>query len=44
MQAATPAPLRTEGLIPFTGPPDAVFARITDHLAMTDWVPLLKTV
>jgi hypothetical protein len=40
----TPAPLQTEGTIRFTGSPDAVFARVADHMAMTDWVPLLKTV
>jgi Polyketide cyclase / dehydrase and lipid transport len=40
----TPAPLQTEGLIRFTGSPDAVFAQIANHSAMTDWVPLLKTV
>ena len=40
----TTAPLQTEGVIRFAGSPDAVFARITDHVAMTDWVPLLKTV
>jgi Polyketide cyclase / dehydrase and lipid transport len=40
----TAAPLQTEGVIRFTGSPDAVFARIADHAAMTDWVPLLKTV
>jgi hypothetical protein len=40
----TAAPLQTEGVIRFTGSPDAVFARITDHAAMTDWVPLLTTV
>ena len=31
-------------MIRFAGSPDAVFARIADHPAMTDWVPLLKTV
>jgi hypothetical protein len=40
----TRAPLQTEGVIQFTGSPDAVFARIANHAAMTDWVPLLKTV
>lgn len=40
----TPAPLQTEGVIRFAGPPDAVFARIANHAEMTDWVPLLKTV
>ena len=40
----TAAPLQTEGLIRFAGSPDTVFARIADHPAMTDWVPLLKTV
>jgi hypothetical protein len=40
----TAAPLQTEGVIRFTGSPDPVFARIADHAAMTDWVPLLKTV
>lgn len=39
----TPAPLQTDGVIRFTSSPAAVFARITDHAAMTDWVPLLKT-
>lgn len=40
----TAAPLQTEGVVRFTGPPDAVFARVADHPAMTEWVPLLKTV
>jgi len=40
----TAAPLQTEGVIRFAGSPDAVFARIANHPAMTDWVPLLKTV
>lgn len=40
----TAAPLQTEGVIRFAGSPDAVFARVADHVAMTDWVPLLKTV
>lgn len=40
----TVAPLQTEGVIRFAGSPDAVFARIADHPAMTDWIPLLKTV
>jgi hypothetical protein len=40
----TAAPLQTEGVIRFPGPPDPVFARIADHVAMTDWVPLLRTV
>jgi Polyketide cyclase / dehydrase and lipid transport len=40
----TAAPLQTDGVIRFAGSPDAVFARITNHPAMTDWVPLLKTV
>ena len=40
----TAAPRQTEGVIRFPGPPDSVFARIADHAAMTDWVPLLKTV
>jgi hypothetical protein len=40
----TSAPLQMEGLIKFAGSPDAVFARIANHGAMTDWVPLLKTV
>jgi hypothetical protein len=40
----TVAPLQTEGVVRFTGPPDAVFARVADHPAMTEWVPLLKTV
>jgi hypothetical protein len=40
----TTAPLQTEGSIRFTAPPEAVFARIANHTAMTDWVPLLKTV
>ena len=40
----TAAPLQTEGVIRFGGSPDTVFARIANHPAMTDWVPLLKTV
>ena len=40
----TAAPLQTEGVIRFAGLPDAVFAQITDHAAMTGWVPLLKSV
>ena len=40
----TAAPLQTEGVVRFTGPPDAVFAQVADHLAMTKWVPLLKAV
>ncbi len=40
----TTAPLQTEGVIRFAGSADAVFARIANHAAMTDWVPLLKTV
>jgi len=40
----TAAPLQTEGVIRFTGSPDAVFARIANHGALTDWVPMLKTV
>ena len=40
----TAAPLQTQGVIRFPGSPDPVFARITDHATMTDWVPLLKTV
>jgi hypothetical protein len=40
----TAAPLQTQGVIRFPGSPDPVFVRIADHAAMTDWVPLLKTV
>ncbi len=40
----TAAPLQTEGVIRFARSPDAVFAQITNHTAMTGWVPLLKTV
>jgi hypothetical protein len=40
----TTAPLQTEGVIRFSGSPDAVFTRISNHPAMTEWVPLLKTV
>src|SRR6476469_5903976 len=40
----TTAPLQTEGVIRFTGSLDAVFARIANHGALTDWVPMLKTV
>ena len=40
----TAAPLQTQGVIRFPGSPDLVFARIADHAAMADWVPLLKTV
>lgn len=40
----TIAPLQTEGVIRFAGSPDTVFAQIANHPAMTDWVPLLKTV
>jgi polyketide cyclase/dehydrase/lipid transport protein len=40
----TSAPLQTDGVIRFRGSPDAVFARISDHAAMTGWVPLLKAV
>ncbi len=31
----TTAPLQTEGVIRFAGSPEAVFARITNHPAMT---------
>ncbi len=27
-------------MVRFTGPPDAVYARVADHPAMTEWVPL----
>ena len=40
----TSAPLQTYGLIQFAGSADAVFAQVANHSAMTDWVPLLKTV
>jgi hypothetical protein len=40
----TSAPLQTEGWIKFTGPPDQVFARIANHVGMTEWLPLLKNV
>jgi Polyketide cyclase / dehydrase and lipid transport len=40
----TTAPLQTEGVVRFAGSLDAVFTRIANHAAMTDWVPLLKTV
>ena len=40
----TSAPLQTEGWIRFTGPPEKVFAQITNHEGMTEWVPLLKKV
>ena len=40
----TTAPLQTEGVIRFAGSPVAVFARIVNHSAMTEWVPLLKKV
>jgi hypothetical protein len=40
----TTAPLQTEGWIQFTDPADQVFARLADHEAMTEWLPLLKQV
>jgi hypothetical protein len=40
----TSAPQQTEGLVRFAGSPDAVFDRIANHTALTDWVPLLKTI
>lgn len=40
----TTAPQQTEGLIRFAGSPEEVFARVANHPAMTEWVPLLKTV
>ncbi len=40
----TTAPHQTEGVIRFAGSPEEVFAWISNHLAMTEWVPLLKTV
>jgi hypothetical protein len=40
----TSAPLQTEGWIQFTDPADQVFARLANHEALTEWVPLLKKV
>lgn len=40
----TNAPLQTHGWIRFSDPPARVFARLTDHQGMTEWMPLLKKV
>ena len=40
----TSAPLQTEGWMQFTDPADQVFARLANHEAMTEWLPLLKKV
>jgi len=38
------APHQTEGWIVFHEAPEKVFARIADHAAMGDWVPLVQKV
>lgn len=40
----TTAPHQTEGWIVFQEAPEKVFARIADHAALGDWVPLVQTV
>ena len=40
----TTAPRQTEGWIVFRESPEKVFARIADHAAMGDWVPLVQEV
>jgi len=40
----TAAPLQTEGWIVFRESPEKVFARIADHAALSDWVPLVQEV
>ena len=40
----TTAPQQTEGWIVFRESPEKVFARIADHAAMGDWVPLVQEI
>lgn len=40
----TSAPHQTEGWLAFHESPEKVFARIADHAAMGDWVPMLESV
>ena len=40
----TTAPQQTEGWIVFRAPPEKVFARVTDHAAMGDWIPLVQEI
>jgi hypothetical protein len=40
----TTAPQQTEGWIVFRAPPEKVFARVADHAAMGDWIPLVQEI
>ena len=40
----TTAPHQTEGWIMFRESPENVFARVADHAAMGDWVPLVQEI
>jgi hypothetical protein len=40
----TTAPQQTEGWIVFRQSPEKVFARVADHAAMGDWVPMVQAI
>ncbi len=40
----TTAPHQTEGWIVFRESPDKVFARVADHAALGDWIPLVQEI
>jgi hypothetical protein len=40
----TTAPHQTEGWIEFNTPPERVFARVADHAAMGEWIPLVQEI
>ena len=40
--AFTNAPLQTDGWMRFTDPPEKVFAVLSNHEGITEWLPLLK--
>jgi len=40
----TSARQQTEGWIDFRFSPEAVFARVSDHASMNDWVPMVHSI
>ena len=40
----TTAPQQTEGWINFRAAPETVFARVADHAALGDWIPLVQQI
>ncbi len=40
----TTAPQQSEGWIDFRQSPEKVFARVADHAAIGDWVPMVREI